>query len=102
MGWWFPPTGESCVPVFKQLASPGLPALVSVACSLSPVCVAGHIGERGGQVDESGEAADEVDADKGILDREGIGDRVWSLLARGKQEVEQVDELQEKAAHLAD
>lgn len=39
----------------------------------SPVRVASHIRERRGQVDELGEAADEVDAHKGILDRMGSG-----------------------------
>ena len=35
----------------------------------SPVCVACHVGERGGEIDEPGEAADEVHAHKGVLDR---------------------------------
>lgn len=33
----------------------------------SPVCVTSHIRERSGEVDEPGEAVDEVDAHKGIL-----------------------------------
>lgn len=31
------------------------------------MCVPSHVRERGGQVDEPGEAADEVDAHEGVL-----------------------------------
>lgn len=37
----------------------------------SPVCVTSHIRERGGEVDEPGEAADEINAHEGILDGTG-------------------------------
>ena len=35
----------------------------------SPVCVARHVGECGGEVDELAEAADEIHAHEGILGR---------------------------------
>lgn len=37
----------------------------------SPVCVTSHIREGGGEVDEPGEAADEINAHEGILDGTG-------------------------------
>lgn len=58
----------------------------------SPVGVTSHIRERGGEVDEPGEAADEINAHEGILDGTAAvstgldppGPRSWAL-SRGRR-----------------